>query len=175
MRHRKKSEKLSRSRSQRKALVKSLLRALVINERITTTTSKAKYLRTDASRLITWAKRGDLACRRLAFKILEDRSLVRRLFEVIGPRFKDINGGYLRVLSLGHRSGDGAPMSLIEFTKREHKKKTLKDKKAKETSLEPDIKTEKKEKRVIKKEAKPKKGIISGVRKIFKKERDAIK
>lgn len=174
MRHRKKSEKLSRPRAQRKALVKSLLRALIINERIKTTTSKAKFLRTDASRLITWAKKGDLASRRMAFRFLEDRSLVKRLFDVIGPRFKEINGGYVRVLGLGHRSGDGAAMSLIELTKRQVKKKIVKAKKGKEGQPTLPEKKEKKENKVFKKEEKPKKGIISGVRKIFKKERDGL-
>ena len=173
MRHRKKSEKLSRSRAQKKALVKALLRAVVINERITTTTSKAKYLRADVDKLITWAKRNTLHCRRLAFAILGDQKLVRRLFDVIGPRFKDISGGYTRVLAQGVRKGDGASLSILELTKIEKKKKPSKAKKTKAKEKEEHIEKHE-EKKAPKKEAKPKKGIISGVRKIFKKERDAL-
>jgi len=163
MRHRKKSEKFTRSRAQRKALVKSLVRALIINERITTTTSKAKYLRTQADKLITWAKKGTLASRRLAYRLLEDHKLVKKLFDSVGPRFKDVNGGYTRVLALGRRKGDCAPISLLELTKTAPKevsqaKPGAKDKKA----------VSKEEKSAEKKEQK-KKGVASGLKKIFKK------
>ena len=171
MRHRKKSEKFSRSRAQRKALVKSLLKALIINERITTTTSKAKYLRAEVDKLITWTKQGTLAARRLAFSVLGDHKLVRRLFEVIGPRFKHIKGGYTRVLKAGVRRGDGASLSILELTRKEKKPKVRKVKKEKVKEERPEKPEEKK---APKKEAKPKKGIVSGVRKIFKKERDAL-
>ncbi len=171
MRHRKKKEKLSRSRAQRKALVKALLRAVVINERITTTESKAKYMRADVDKLITWAKSGTLACRRMAYTSLGDHKLVRRLFEVIGPRFKNINGGYTRVLKAGVRKGDGAQLAVLELTKVEKKIKVHKAKKEKAKEEHPQRVEEKKP---PKKETKPQKGIISGVRQIFKKERDAL-
>jgi len=77
MRHRKKSERFSRSQSQRKALIKSLLRAVIINERITTTTSRAKYLKGEVDGLITWAKKGTLAGKRLAYSVLGDHKLVK--------------------------------------------------------------------------------------------------
>lgn len=112
MRHRKKSEKFSRSRAQRKALVRSLLRALFIYERITTTESKAKGIRHWAERLINWAKNDTLHHRRLAYRFLCDHNLTKRLFEVIGPRFKNIQGGYTRVLDLGYRQGDGGKISI---------------------------------------------------------------
>ena len=162
MRHRKKSEKFSRSRAQRKALVNSLLRALIIHERITTTTSKAKYLRSQVDSLITKAKKDDLASRRLVYRRLGDHQLIKRLFEVIAPRYKSINGGYTRVVHLAARRGDGADISLIELTKREVRKKVAKAKKDKEKAVEP-------EKPKEAEASKPKKGIISGVKKIFKK------
>lgn len=173
MRHRKKSERFSRSRAQKKALVKALTRALLINERITTITSRAKYLRAEADKLVTLAKRGTLADKRLAYNALGDHKLVSRLFDVIGPRFKHINGGYTRILNVGIRKGDGARLSLIEFTKRAFKPKGPKPKK--EKALKPEKETPKKESKIPpKKEAKTQKGIFSGVKKVFKKERDAL-
>src|SRR3989338_8523555 len=106
MRHRKKSEKFSRSRGQRRALVKSLLRAIIINERIITTTSRAKYLRAEVDNLITKAKSGNLASRRLVYQKLGDHSLVKRLFETIAPRFKALTSGYTRIAQLIQRKGD---------------------------------------------------------------------
>jgi large subunit ribosomal protein L17 len=171
MRHRKKSVRFSRSRAQKKALVKSLLRALIINERISTTTARAKYLRAEADRLVTWAKRDSLANRRLAYRILGDHSLVKRLFDDIGPRYKDVSGGYTRSFRLNNRRGDGASVSLIELTKIVKKEKALK-KKSRENEAKKTPKEEEKA-AIPLKEAKPKKGFISGVRKIFKKEKNA--
>ena len=171
MRHRKKSEKFSRSRAQKKALVKSLVRAVLINERISTTTSKAKYLRSEVDKLITWAKKDTLACKRLAYRVIGDHKLVKRLFEVIGPRFKHINGGYTRVLNMGYRRGDGAAISLFELTRKAIKTKGIKEKKEKD-KVKPSI--EKEQEAVSTKEAKTKKGMFSGVKKAFKKERNAL-
>jgi len=173
MRHRKKSEKFSRPRAQRKALVKSLLRAIIINERITTTTSRAKYLKGEVDRLITRAKKGTLSDRRLAFRCLGDHKLVKKLFNEIAPRFKNISGGYTRSLRLTKRKGDGALLSLIELT-RIVKKEAPRKKKVKETETKETLKEEDQRKIPPKKEVKPKKGFVSGVRKIFKKERDAL-
>lgn len=170
MRHRKRSEKFSRSRAQRKALIKSLLRSLIIYERITTTESKAKQLRRTVGRLITWTKQDTLHHRRLTYRLLQSHTLVKRLFEVIGPRFKDTHGGYTRIFDLGYRKGDGAKMSILELTKIE--KKEIKHKKKKQKKEK--IHEFEKKKVVPKKIEKPKKGFISGVRKIFKKERDAL-
>ncbi len=183
MRHRKKSERFSRPRAQKKALVKSLVRAMVINERITTITSRAKYLRGEIDRLITLAKKGTLAGKRLAYRVLEDHKLVKKLFDDIGPRFsakggsasggKEINGGYTRVLRLGNRKGDGASLSIVELTKRVKKKKIHKKKEGK-VEVKEVSKEEKGEKVPPKKIAKPKKSFVTGVKKIFKKERDAL-
>ncbi|MDP8289377.1 MAG: 50S ribosomal protein L17 [Candidatus Susulua stagnicola] len=171
MRHRKKSERFSRSQSQRKALIKSLLRAVIINERITTTTSRAKYLKGEVDGLITWAKKGTLAGKRLAYSVLGDHKLVKKLFDEIGPRFSKVSGGYTRTLSVATRKGDGAPLSLIELTKMT---KISKLRKGKDTESEGKDKLKeadlKKASPVV--EAKPKKGFTSGVKKIFKKDKN---
>ena len=161
MRHRKKSEKFSRPRAQRKALVKSLLRSLVISERIATTESKAKALRSWADKLITWAKTDNLSNRRQSYRLLEDHALVKRLFEKIGPRFKDVSGGYTRVIGYRHRKGDGAKLSFLELTRIEKKAKDIKAAKGEKA---------KGEKETSKKE--DKKGIVSGVKKMFRGKRE---
>ena len=161
MRHRKKSEKFSRPRAQRKALVKSLLRSLIISERIATTESKAKALRPWADKLITWAKTDNLSNRRQSYRLLESHTLVKRLFEKVGPRFKDISGGYTRVIGYRYRKGDGAKLSFLELTRIEKKAKGAKDLKGEKA---------KGEKEPPKKEEK--KGIVSGVKKMFKGKRE---
>ena len=89
--------------------------SLFEHEGITTTEAKAKALRPVAERLITFAKRGDVAARREVLKTVPDRDVVHKLFAEIGPRYAERNGGYTRVLKLGQRQGDGAPMALIEL------------------------------------------------------------
>ncbi|MFH1503845.1 MAG: 50S ribosomal protein L17 [Candidatus Omnitrophota bacterium] len=167
MRHRKKSEKLSRSRAQRKALVKSLVRAVLINERITTTTSRAKYLRAPVDKLITWAKKDTVFYRRLAYRLLGDHKLVQRLFDVIGPRFKDVEGGYTRVLAVGYRKGDAAPLSLLELTKMAQPKPEVKISEQKEKKAA----VIKEKKLTLEKEKKDKKSIAEGMKKIFKRKK----
>jgi len=171
MRHKKKSEKFSRSRAQRKALVKSLVRALFTYERITTTQAKAKGIREWADKLIEWAKKDSLHHRRLAYKFLCDHKLVKRLFEDIGPRFKDISGGYTRIFNLGYRKGDGASMSLLELTRLKKEEKKKKGKKEKEEKKE--VMVEEK-KTPLKEEVQPQKKFLQGIKKIFKKERDSF-
>ncbi|UCG34677.1 MAG: 50S ribosomal protein L17 [Candidatus Omnitrophota bacterium] len=163
MRHRKKSEKFSRPRAQRKALIKSLLRSLVIYERIATTESKAKALRSWADKLITWAKTDTVSNRRLSYRLLENHALVKRLFDNIGPRFKDVGGGYTRVVDFGFRKGDGAKLSFLELTRIERKLKGKKSEEEKEKKI-------KKEKEAPKKEEK--RGIVSGVKKMFRSKKD---
>jgi len=171
MRHRKKSEKFSRPRAQRKALIKALSKAVIINERIITTVSRAKYLRREIDHLITLGKKGTLHHKRLAYIKLGDHSLVKRLFEVIAPRFANISGGYSRAITLGRRRGDGALLSLFELTRIIKKPKGHKEHKRQDK----EVPSEEKEKKLApKKEKKPKKGVVSGVKKIFKKERDAL-
>lgn len=119
MRHLKSGRKLNRSTPHRKALLRNLLKALVQREQIQTTDAKAKELRRWADRMITLGKKNTLHARRLAYAQLGSRVLVSRVFDNIAPRFQDRAGGYTRVIKLGPRRGDAAPVSLIEFTERE--------------------------------------------------------
>ncbi len=115
MRHRKTGRKLSRTNTHRKALLRNLVASLILHERITTTTAKAKELRPYAERLITLAKRGDLHARRQAGRRIADRSILGKLFDDLGPRYSERPGGYTRILKLGTRKGDQADMALIEL------------------------------------------------------------
>ena len=170
MRHRKKSEKFSRPRAQRKALVNSLLRSLLIYERITTSESKAKAMRSWADKVISWGKTDTLANRRLSYRLLKDHSLVKRLFTEIGPRYKDVNGGYTRVIGLKLRKGDGAKLSILELTQRVEKKKAPSDVKAAKGKKAAEGAKEAKAKSTDKK-----KGLVSGMKKMFKgKDKDKI-
>lgn len=116
MRHLNRGRKLSRTSAHRKALFKNLVLSLIRHERIKTTDAKAKELRRYADRMVTLGKRGDLSARRRAFAFMQSRDAVKKLFEEIAPRFKERNGGYTRVIKFGVRSGDAAPISIIEFT-----------------------------------------------------------
>ena len=137
MRHRLKSEKFSRSEGLRRGLKKSMLRALLLQERIKTTHEKAKGLTIWAAKLITRAKVDNLHNRRLAFSQLDNHLLVKRLFEEIAPRFKNTPGGYTRMYDIGWRKGDCARLSIIELTKLAEKEKPVKAKAAKK-GQEPD-------------------------------------
>ncbi len=172
MRHRKKSHKFSRPRAQRKALKKSLLRSLIVYERIKTSEAKAKELSGWMDRLISLAKEPTLHHKRLAYQVLCDHMLVKKLFDNIAPRFKEIKGGYSRVVDLGYRKGDACKISLIELTRVEKKEKKSVHKKEKEQK-KVEIEERKEEKHAPLKE-KPKKTIIDGVKGIFKKERDSL-
>lgn len=118
MRHRKKGRNLSRTASHKKATMRNMATSLFRHERIETTTAKAKELRPFAERLITLARRGDLHARRLAARQVQDREVLGKLFDDIGPRFEGRPGGYTRVLKLGSRKGDAAEMALIELVER---------------------------------------------------------
>jgi large subunit ribosomal protein L17 len=100
-------------------MLSGLASQLFVHEAINTTEAKAKALRPYAEKLITFAKRGDLAARRQVLRDIPDRDVVARLFHEIGPRFAERPGGYTRILKLGPRSGDGAPMARIELVERE--------------------------------------------------------
>jgi large subunit ribosomal protein L17 len=104
--------------SHQRLLLSTLAAQLFVHEAIDTTEAKAKALRPYAERLITKAKRGDLASRRDVLKVIPDRDIVARLFHEIGPRFEEREGGYTRILKLGPRKGDGAPMARIELVER---------------------------------------------------------
>jgi large subunit ribosomal protein L17 len=111
----KKGPRLGSGPSHQRRMLSSLALSLFENERIQTTEAKAKMLRPFAERLITKAKKGSVHHRRQVLSVIEDRSVVHKLFDDIGPRFAARNGGYTRILKLGQRSGDGAPMALIEL------------------------------------------------------------
>ncbi len=119
MRHGKSGRKLNRTASHRKAMFANMAAALIKHEQIVTTLPKAKELRPIADKLITLAKKGDLHARRQAISKIRDKDMVKKLFEVLGPRYTERNGGYTRVLKAGFRYGDNAPMAVIELVDRD--------------------------------------------------------
>ncbi len=118
MRHRKAGRKLGRNASHRKALMSNLVTSLFRYERIQTTDAKAKELRRVADKLITLGKRGDLHARRLAVRQIRDKEVLDKLFSEIAPRNQDRAGGYTRIMKIGARRGDNAPISVIELVER---------------------------------------------------------
>ena len=119
MRHRKSGRKLNRDSSHRKAMFANMASALIKHEQIKTTLPKAKDLRPIVEKLITLGKRGDLHARRLAYARIPDRAMVTKLFDVLGERYKDRQGGYIRIIRANFRYGDCAPMAYIEFINRD--------------------------------------------------------
>ncbi len=118
MRHLKGGRKLSRTSAHRRALFRNLVAALIEHERIQTTDAKAKAIRPLAERMISLAKRGTLHARRQALAFIRRKAVVRKLFEEVGPRFRDRPGGYTRIVKMGRRRGDAALLSIIELTER---------------------------------------------------------
>jgi large subunit ribosomal protein L17 len=118
MRHRLGLRKLNRTSSHRLAMLRNMTNSLLRHEAITTTLPKAKELRRVAEPIITLGKKPNLANRRLAFNRLRDREMVSKLFDELGPRFANRNGGYLRILKYGFRRGDNATMALVELLDR---------------------------------------------------------
>ena len=119
MRHRKSGRSLNRTSSHRKAMFSNMANSLFLHEQIKTTVPKAKELRRYAEPLITLAKNPTVAIRRLAFSRLKNRDMVGKLFDDLGPHFKDRPGGYLRILKCGFRAGDNAPMAYVQLVDRE--------------------------------------------------------
>ncbi len=115
MRHAKKGRKLGTDASHTKAMLRSVAAALLANERIKTTETRAKEVRTLVDRIIGWGKRGDVHARRLALAEIGDQALVKKVFDDIAPRFAEREGGYTRILKLGPRKGDAAPMVIMEL------------------------------------------------------------
>jgi len=115
MRHKKSGRRLGRNSSHRKAMFRNMATSLVRHETIKTTVPKAKELRRVVEPLITLAKVDGVANRRLAFNRLRDKEAVGKLFSDLGPRFKDRPGGYLRILKIGPRPGDAAPMAIVQL------------------------------------------------------------
>ncbi len=115
MRHRKSGRKLNRPTAHRKALLRNLVKDVLSHEVIRTTEAKAKEARSPTERMITLGKNGSLHARRQALRFLNDKAIVARLFEEIAPRFVGRTGGYTRIVKLGPRGGDGAPMVQLEL------------------------------------------------------------
>lgn len=111
----KKGARLGSNPAHQKLLLGGLAAQLFVHEKVQTTEAKAKALRPRAEKLITFAKRGDVAARREVLKVIPDRDVVHKLFSEIGPRYAERNGGYTRIMKLGQRKGDGAPMAIIEL------------------------------------------------------------
>ena len=125
MRHRVAGRKLQRTSSHRQAMFRNMAAALIKHEQISTTLPKAKDLRPIVEKLVTLGKRGDLHARRQAISQIRDIGMVKKLFDVLGPRYKERNGGYLRIMKAGFRHGDNAPAAVIEFVDRDADAKGL--------------------------------------------------
>jgi large subunit ribosomal protein L17 len=127
MRHRHGLRKLNRTSSHRQAMFRNMCVSLLRHEAIKTTLPKAKELRRVVEPLITLAKEPTLANRRLAFDRTRDREIVTKLFDVLGPLFKARPGGYTRILKMGFRNGDNAPMAFVELVERSHDEEAVTD------------------------------------------------
>ena len=123
MRHKMAHRKLNRTASHRKAMFANMSAALIEHEQIVTTLPKAKELRPIVEKLVTLAKKGDLGSRRLAIARTRDKEMTKKLFAILGPRYKDRQGGYIRIMKAGFRYGDNAPMAVIEFVDRDESAK----------------------------------------------------
>jgi large subunit ribosomal protein L17 len=155
MRHRVAGRKLGRTTAHRKAMFRNMVTSFLDKERIRTTLPKAKELRPIAERMITLGKRESLHARRQALAFIKDPGVVTKLFGILAPRFAQRPGGYTRIIRLGSRQGDGAPMAILELLGSEFKsekaddekgKKKAKKKKPGDASKEPEAKRSKKEK-----------------------------
>lgn len=127
MRHGKAGRRLNRTSSHRKAMFANMAASLIRHEQIVTTLPKAKELKPIVDKLVTLGKRGDLHARRQAISQIGDKDAVSKLFETLGPRYKQRNGGYTRVLKAGFRYGDAAPVAVIELVDRDESAKGAED------------------------------------------------
>lgn len=127
MRHRKQGRKLNKTASHRKAMFANMAASLIEHEQIVTTLPKAKDMRRIFDKLITLGKRGDLHARRQAISRIRDVEQVKKLFDTLGPRYQERNGGYTRVMKAGYRYGDNAPMAVLELVDRDIDAKGAKD------------------------------------------------
>ena len=134
MRHKMAHRKLNRTASHRKAMFANMASSLIEHEQIVTTLPKAKELRPIVEKLVTLAKKGDLNSRRLAIARTRNRDMSKKLFDVLGPRYKERSGGYIRIMKAGFRFGDIAPMAVIEFVDRDESAKGAIDHAKKETT-----------------------------------------
>ena len=136
MRHGLAHRKLNRTSEHRKAMFANMASSLIEHEQIVTTLPKAKELRPIVEKLVTLAKKGDLASRRRAVSKLRNEDMAKKLFDVIGPRYEDREGGYVRIMKAGFRHGDNAPVAVIEFVDRDEDAKGKADRERLEREME---------------------------------------
>jgi len=127
MRHRQKGRKLGRTKSHRELMLRNMVASLFENESIRTTEARAKEARKLAEKILTWGKKGDLHSRRLALRYISSATVIKKVFETIAPRLEGRDGGYTRIIKLGQRRGDAAPVVILELTE---KGKEVEDEKA---------------------------------------------
>ena len=125
MKHNIKNKKLNKTSSHRKAMFMNMSNALIKHEQISTTLPKAKELRRFVEKIITLGKKGDLLSRRKAISILQDQKMSKKVFDVLADRYRSRAGGYTRIIKLGNRFGDNAPIAVIEFVDRDENAKGL--------------------------------------------------
>ena len=125
MKHNIKNKKLNKTSSHRKAMFMNMSNALIKHEQITTTLAKAKELKRFVEKVITLGKKGDLLSRRKTVSILQDQKMSKKVFDVLADRYKSRSGGYTRIIKLGNRFGDNAPIAVIEFVDRDENAKGL--------------------------------------------------
>lgn len=185
MRHRKRNVKFGRHQAHRKATLEALLASLILYKRIETTLTKAKEAKRLADRLITWAKKGTLHHRRMAYSVLGDRDLVSMLFKDLAPLFANRQGGYTRVIHTRKRPGDNAQLAILEWTEKKKEEPVPAKKKPKKPArpevsktggeeAKPEVKAKKeRELPEEKPKARPveekKKGLLGGLRKFFQR------
>ncbi len=151
MRHLKSGRKLGRTASHRKATLANLATALLEHKSIVTTTPKAKEARSTVERLITFAKKGDIASRRQVLRTIRDKKLVKNLFENIAPKYAERNGGYTRIIKIGNRKGDNAHLAIFELVGYEN----LKAEKIEKQRLKREAKETRKQKEIEEQEESP--------------------
>jgi len=182
MRHRKRKKRFEcRTMGHRKAMMRSLLTALFLHQKIKTTVARTKEVRRAADKLVTLGKRSTLHARRQAFEVLQDKALVKKLFEKIAPAFEKRAGGYTRTIRISPRHGDGAEMAILELTELIVVPKSGKIKPVakpqprqpkEEVKSKKEVKSEeKKEKAIPEKKEKKTSGFLEGLRKRFKTDR----
>ncbi len=125
MKHNIKNKKLNKTSTHRKAMFMNMSNALIKHEQITTTLPKAKELKRFIEKVITLGKKGDLLSRRKAISILQDQKMSKKVFDILGKRYKNRSGGYTRIVKLGNRFGDNAPTAIIELVDRDENAKGL--------------------------------------------------
>lgn len=158
MRHKKKKNKINRTRAHTKSTFHSIASSVIKHQRITTTVAKAKKTKPLVDKLITLGKKGDVHSRRRAANILEDKKVLKSLFEEIAPRFEDREGGYTRVIRRGYRKGDSAPLAIIELVGAPAEEKTKEDQSKEKEEKPPEEESEEE-----------KKGFVEGLRGLFSK------